>query len=71
VHAYQKSGPLWFPLSTQSVTDARFFGTTDVNIEYFDYVPKTQPPSQVTLLSAKEQAMSVSTPAHRGNQWQK
>jgi hypothetical protein len=70
VHAYQKSGPLWFPLSTQSVTDARFFGTTDVNIEYFDYAPKTQPPSQVTLLSAKEQAMSVSTPAHRGNKWQ-
>ena len=70
VHVYQKSGPLWFPLSTQSVTDARFFGTTDVNIEYFDYAPKTQPPSQVTLLSVKEQTMSVSTPAHRGNKWQ-
>jgi hypothetical protein len=54
VHVYQKCGPLWFPLSTQSVTDARFFGPTDVNIEYFDYAPKTQPPSQVFLLSAKE-----------------
>ena len=54
VHVYHKCGPLWFPLSTQSVTDARFFGPTDVNIEYFDYAPKTQSSSQVTLLSAKE-----------------
>jgi hypothetical protein len=54
VHVYQKSGLLWFPLSTQSVTDARFFGPTDVNINYFDYTPKTQPPSDATLLSAKE-----------------
>ena len=54
VQVYQKSGPLWFPRSTQSVTDARFFGPTDVNIEYFDYTPKTQPPSEATLLSAKE-----------------
>lgn len=54
VQVYRKSGPLWFPLSTQSVTDARFFGTTDVNIEYFDYAPKTQPASQVTLLSEKD-----------------
>ena len=38
---YQKSGPLWFPRSTQSVTEAHIFGTTDVNIEYFDYTPKT------------------------------
>ena len=54
VHVYQKSGPMWFPLCTQSVTEARFFGTTDVNIDYFDYAPKTQHPSHVTLLSAKE-----------------
>jgi outer membrane lipoprotein-sorting protein len=54
VQVYQKNGPLWFPLSTQSVTDARFIGPTEVNIEYFDYTPKTQPPSDATLLSAKE-----------------
>ncbi len=54
VQVYQKSGPLWFPLATQSVTDARFFGTTDVKIDYFDYVPKTQPSSEVNLMSVKE-----------------
>ncbi len=32
VQTYQKSGPLWFPLSTQSVTEAHIFGTTDVSI---------------------------------------
>ena len=37
---YQKCGPVWFPLSTQSVTEAHLFGTTDVSIEYFDYSPK-------------------------------
>jgi hypothetical protein len=41
VQVYRKSGPLWFPLSTRSVTEARIFGTTDVSIEYFDYAPKT------------------------------
>ncbi len=40
VHAYQKSGPFWFPLTTESVTDARLFGTTDLTIEYFEYQPK-------------------------------
>ncbi len=41
VAQYQKSGPFWFPSSTTSVTDARIFGTTDVNIRYFDYRPVT------------------------------
>jgi outer membrane lipoprotein-sorting protein len=40
VQVYQKCGPVWFPLSTQSVTEAHLFGTTDVSIEYFDYSPK-------------------------------
>ena len=39
VHAYQKSGPFWFPVTTESVTDARIFGTTGLTIEYFDYRP--------------------------------
>jgi negative regulator of sigma E activity len=54
VQIYQKSGSLWFPRSTQSVTDAHIFGTTDVNIEYFDYAPKTTHPSDNPVMSAKE-----------------
>ena len=54
VQLYQKSGPLWFPFSTQSITEARIFGTTDVHIDYFDYAPQNQPSSEITLLSAKE-----------------
>ena len=54
VQVYQKSGPLWFPFSTQSITEARLFGTTDVRIEYFDYAPQTLPSSEITLMSVKE-----------------
>jgi len=39
VQQYQKSGSYWFPASTLSVTEARIFGTTQVNINYFDYGP--------------------------------
>ena len=56
VQVYEKRGPIWFPLSTQSVTEAHLFGTTDVNIEYFDYAPQGQPSqgsSEITLVSAK------------------
>ena len=51
---YKKNGPLWFPLSTQSVTEAHIFGTTDVSIEYFDYAPKTPHPPDNSVMSAKE-----------------
>jgi hypothetical protein len=54
VQIYQKSGLLWFPRSTQSVTEAHIFGTTDVNIEYFDYAPKTGHTPDNSLMSAKE-----------------
>jgi MucB/RseB N-terminal domain len=54
VQTYQKSGPLWFPLSTQSVTEAHIFGTTDVSIEYFDYAPKAAHPPDNFVMSAKE-----------------
>jgi hypothetical protein len=54
VQIYQKKGPLWFPRSTQSVTEAHIFGTTDVNIEYFDYAPKTTHASDNSIMSAKE-----------------
>lgn len=53
VQVYQKHGPIWFPLSTQSVTDARLFGTTDVSIEYFDYAPKMLNPSRNSVVSAE------------------
>jgi MucB/RseB N-terminal domain len=54
VQIYQKNGPLWFPRSTQSVTEAHIFGTTDVNIEYFDYAPKTALAPGNSVMSAKE-----------------
>src|SRR5258706_685985 len=40
VHNYQKSGSVWVPVSDRSVTDARFVGSTELTIEYFDYTPK-------------------------------
>jgi hypothetical protein len=54
VQIYQKNGSLWFPRSTQSVTEAHIFGTTDVNIEYFDYAPKTALAPGNSVMSAKE-----------------
>ena len=39
VHEYKKAGNYWFPSSTLSVTEARIFGATKVNINYFDYEP--------------------------------
>lgn len=54
VQIYEKNGPLWFPRSTQSVTEAHIFGTTDVNIEYFDYAPKTAHAPDNSVMSAKE-----------------
>jgi len=49
VQVYQKSGDLWFPRSTQSVTEARIFGATEVSIEYFDYAPKTHTPANFVM----------------------
>ena len=43
VHEYQKTSEFWFPHTTESVTDARIFGKTDVVIHYFDYVPNAAP----------------------------
>jgi hypothetical protein len=53
IQVYQKCGPLWFPLSTQSVTEAHIFGTTDVNIEYFDYAPKALHSPDNSIASAE------------------
>jgi len=43
VHTYEKSGEFWFPVTTESVTEARLFGTTNLTIEYFDYQPVVAP----------------------------
>jgi len=53
VQIYQKRGAVWFPLSTESVTEAHLFGTTDVSIEYFDYAPKMQQAPDNPVVSAK------------------
>jgi len=46
VHDYDKSGPFWFPVSDQSVTDVRIFGGTEMTIEYLDYTPNAYPLSR-------------------------
>ena len=53
VQIYQKCGSFWFPLSTQSVTEAHIFGATEVAIEYFDYTPKTPHPPDNSVVSAE------------------
>ena len=56
VHTYQKTGPVWLPLSDRSITDARIIGATDVTIEYFDYAPN------ITTLSASSDPTLRSAP---------
>jgi len=41
VQVYHKSGTFWFPVSTESLTDARIFGKTAVTINYLDYQPNS------------------------------
>lgn len=53
VQIYQKCGSIWFPVSTQSVTEAHLFGTTDVSIEYFDYAPRLPNPPDNSVVSAE------------------
>jgi hypothetical protein len=53
VQNYGKNGPAWFPVSTQSATEVRIFGTTYLNIEYFDYMPRASF-SDVSFLTAGE-----------------
>lgn len=49
VHAYQKSGLFWFPVTTESVTEARLFGKTDLTIKYFDYEPNAMAAPQKSV----------------------
>lgn len=55
VQQYHKSGTFWFPLSTESVTDARFFGKTEVTINYFDYQPISAAESSLSAKSVMDQ----------------
>ncbi len=52
-HTYQKNGPFWFPVSTESVTDVRIFGTTKVTINYFDYAPKPRSNSETASVRSQ------------------
>jgi hypothetical protein len=54
VQQYSKSGAYWFPFETTSETDARIFGTTDVNIRYFDYKPAFEAPTHISDPSLME-----------------
>jgi hypothetical protein len=53
VQVYHKSGTFWFPLSTESVTDARIFGKTAVTISYFEYQPNSPAESAISQISRK------------------
>jgi hypothetical protein len=39
---YRKRGEFWFPWSTTSISEARAFGETKVDIHYFDYFPRSR-----------------------------
>ena len=38
---YRKNGEYWFPWSTTSISEARIFGRTEVDIHHFDYAPRS------------------------------
>src|SRR5271165_1538015 len=55
VQRYHKSGTFWFPFSTESVTDARIFGKTQVTITYFDYQANSAAQSSLSAKSVMDQ----------------
>ena len=38
VHQYQRFGKQWLPVSNESLAKVRIFGSTEVKIDYFDYM---------------------------------
>jgi len=48
---YEKQGSFWFPVSNISASEVRFFGRTDLTINYMDYVVN----GPVTLASGNPQ----------------
>jgi hypothetical protein len=55
VQQYHKSGDFWFPFSTESVTEARIFGKTEVTISYFDYQSNSSSGSSLSATSVIDQ----------------
>jgi hypothetical protein len=56
VQHYHKSGAFWFPLSTESVTEARIFGKTEVTISYFDYQSNSSAGASLSAKSVLDQS---------------
>ena len=54
VHTYEKSGEFWFPVATESVTEARLFGATSLTIQYFEYQPILVPHVPGTVLEVAQ-----------------
>jgi hypothetical protein len=54
VQSYRKSGPFWYPASTESVTDVRIFGSTSLTISYIDYTPNPPQAPETANAVAKE-----------------
>jgi hypothetical protein len=48
-HRYEKHGSFWLAVSDTSVSDARIFGTTELRIDYFDYVVNRAPTVEARL----------------------
>jgi hypothetical protein len=54
VQSYRKSGPFWYPASTESITDVRIFGSTSLTINYIDYTPNPPQAPETANAVAKE-----------------
>lgn len=54
VQRYDRFGKFWLPVNNESRADARVFGPTDVDIEYFDYL--------IDEAHAKAHAVSANEP---------
>ena len=52
-HAYEKRGMFWLPATNTSVSDARIFGSTELRIEYFDYVVNESSVAARTTVQAR------------------
>jgi len=52
-HVYEKHGMFWLPVSNISVSDARIFGTTELRIDYLDYVINESPAAVRTTAQAR------------------
>ncbi len=51
---FRKSGEYWFPWSSTSTSEVRVFGPTDVNIQFLDYSPLSEPGGKQSDLSSME-----------------